>query len=139
MKWTSKDWSSAGYLLNSRGPFSGIFQWVASTNWALEFTDALVIWGLTLIGLLLILGLFSNWAAAAAGVFLLLVYFSNPPWPGVNAIPGEGSFLIVNKNLVELGAALILFFFPSYQLAGLDSLLSPWLDRSPKGAQIHGR
>lgn len=139
MKLTSEGWTSAGYLLNSRGPFRGIFQGVAATGWLLDFTDSLVSWGLTLVGLFLILGLCWKWAAAGAAVFLAVVYLANPPWPGVNTIPGEGSFLIVDKNLVELGATLMLFYFGGTRVAGLDYLIVPWVERSEKGADPDGR
>jgi len=37
--------------------------------------------------------------------------------------PGEGSYIIVNKNLIEAGALYVLYLFPTSQLIGLDRLI----------------
>ena len=59
-------------------------------------------WGLTLVGACLILGLFTRLASLAGIGFILLFYLCNPPFVGYfYSIPTEGSYLIVNKNLVE--------------------------------------
>jgi hypothetical protein len=54
-------------------------------------------------GSCLILGLFTRLASLGGIGFLLLFYLANPPFVGYfYALPSEGSYLIVNKNLVEL-------------------------------------
>jgi thiosulfate dehydrogenase [quinone] large subunit len=56
--------------------------------------------------------------------FILLFYFATPPFVGYfYTVPSEGSYLIVNKNLVELGALLVIFFTRSGLFAGLDRLV----------------
>ena len=63
-------------------------------------------WGLTLVGACLILGLFTRLASLAGIGFILLFYLCNPPFVGYfYSIPSEGSYLIVNKNLVETARA----------------------------------
>ena len=75
--------------------------------------DLIMAYGLTLIGLALILGLYTRLATIGALFLLLLFYLSNPPWIGVRDVAGEGNYLIVNKNLVEFAAAWLLLVFPS--------------------------
>ena len=64
---------------------------------------SITMWRLTVVGACLILGLFTRLASLAGIAFLLMFYLCNPPFIGYfYAIPTEGSYLIVNKNLVEL-------------------------------------
>ena len=77
-------------------------------------------WGLTLIGTALILGLFNRSAALAGILLLLLYYFSHPAWIGLEYMfPSEGSYFIVSKNVVEMFALLLLYYFPTGDMAGL--------------------
>jgi thiosulfate dehydrogenase (quinone) large subunit len=113
-------WSSRSYLLDSKGFLSGFFAWIANNEAVLKIADLLNQWGLTLIGLALVLGLF-NRLATMAGIFLLLLYYlSHPAWIGLEYLfPSEGNYFIVNKNVVEIFALLLLYFFPSGEMAGL--------------------
>ncbi|MEE3301924.1 MAG: DoxX subfamily, partial [Candidatus Neomarinimicrobiota bacterium] len=38
--------------------------------------------------------------------------------------PGEGSYIIVNKNLIEACALWVLYVFPTGHIIGLDRLLA---------------
>ena len=77
-----------------------------------------------LIGLALLLGIFVRPAAIAGAIMLFLYYIAAPPLPGLTyAIPAEGSYLIVNKILVELGAMLVVIGFPTAHQVGLDRLI----------------
>jgi thiosulfate dehydrogenase (quinone) large subunit len=122
VKIASSGWSAAGYLNVVPGPFSGFFQKIVSNPSLLQACDILMKYGLAVIGLCLILGLFSRLAALGAVFMLAMFYLSNPPWLGVHSMGGEGSYLIVNKNLVELSAALVLASFPVGRILGFDSL-----------------
>ena len=128
-KLTNPGWSAAGFLNQSRGPLSGLFRWMASDPGVLGNVNLLNKWGLTAIGLGLIVGLFTR-AAAGAGLFVvLLFYFCNPPFVGYfYSIPTEGSYLVVNKNMVEAAALAVIRVTPSGQLLGLDRL---WRRRYP--------
>src|SRR5215216_5794283 len=104
-KLTSPTWSAVGYMRASRGPFAGFFKWIASQPQLLDNTNLITMYGLTLVGVLLILSLFTRLASLAGIGFILLFYLCNPPFVGYfYTIPTEGSYLIVNKNLVELCA-----------------------------------
>lgn len=88
-----------------------------------ELIDWMVKWGLTLIGLCLMLGLFTPFAALAAALQLAMFYFATPPWPGLPPLTAEGHYLYVNRNLIELIAALILLTTQAGRWAGLDYYL----------------
>ena len=117
-------WSSDGYLLDSQGWFSGIFHWLASNESLLKFSDTLNEWGLLIIGLCLIVGLFEKIAAIGGIILIGLYYLSHPPFIGLTfAAPGEGSYLIINKNVIEMAALAVLFYFPSSRIIGVDRLI----------------
>lgn len=118
-------WTSAGFLADSQGPLSGLFIWLASDPGRLTVVDMLNQWGLTLIGLGMILGVFSRFATCMAAVLLTLYYLGTPPWPGIESTaPAEGSYLIVNKTLIELAAVIVLWLFPTGRQVGFDAYLT---------------
>jgi thiosulfate dehydrogenase [quinone] large subunit len=123
-KLTNPYWTSAGYLQESQGWFSEQFANLANNESLLALADNLNQWGLLLIGLALLLGVFTRTAAFAGVVALALYYLAAPPFPGLEyAMPAEGSYLIVNKILVELAALLVILGFPTAHRIGLDRLL----------------
>lgn len=133
-KLTAPSWSAAGYLRQARGPFAGWFKWLASQPDLLANADLITMWGLTLVGLLLILGLFTRLASLGGIGFLVMFYLCNPPFVGYfYSIPTEGSYLVVNKNLVELCALIVILMTGSGRFAGFDrivhTLLAPRLAR----------
>ena len=129
-KLSSPAWSAAGYLKQSRGPFADLFKWLASQPNLLANADLITMWGLTLVGLFLILGLFTRLASLAGIGFILLFYLCNPPFLGYfYSIPTEGSYLIVNKNLVELAALVVILVSGSGRFAGLDRILHALFSR----------
>jgi len=132
-KLTSPSWSSAGYLRQARGPFAGLFRWLASEPNLLANADLITMWGLTVVGLLLMLGLFTRLASLAGIGFLVLFYVANPPFIGYfYSIPTEGSYLIVNKNLVELCALVVILMTGSGRFAGLDRIVHGVFVRRPR-------
>lgn len=90
----------------------------------LKFTDTMTIVGLTALGTLLILGLFTRFAALAAAFMLFNFYLAMPPLPGVPELPGPEHSFIVNKNLIEVFALLAIAAIPSGMWFGLDRVLS---------------
>lgn len=96
----------------------------------LEKADTITMYGLTLCGALMVVGLFSRLASLGAAGFLLLFYLSMPPWPGLPPAPiAEGTYLIVNKNMVELIACLMLATAPTGVWGGLDALIRGLITR----------
>jgi thiosulfate dehydrogenase (quinone) large subunit len=121
VKIVNPDWSSFGYLMDSKGIFAGLFQRLATHQGVLQAVDYLNMYGLFLIGLGLIVGLFTR-LSTICGILLLSFYFlSHPPLAGIQyIIPQEGSYLLVNKTLIEIFALCVLLVFPTGQQAGLD-------------------
>jgi thiosulfate dehydrogenase [quinone] large subunit len=114
-------WTSAGFLADAQWLFKGTFLRLAADPGALAVVDALNAWGLTAIGLGLMLGVLTRTATVAGMVLLLLYYIVAPPFIGyATAMPAEGSYLWVNKVLVELAALLVLLAFPTGAEFGLD-------------------
>lgn len=117
-------WTSASYLLESKGPFAGFFHYLANHPSVLKVVDPVNVWALILIGLALLCGLLSQVASIGGMLLLLLYYLCTPPFVGYHySIPMEGSYLIVNKVLIELAALYVLTTFPTSQLIGLDRLV----------------
>lgn len=116
-------WTSAGYLAGSQWWFKGLFLNIAASPTAVTLVDYLNMWGLTLIGLGLVLGLFTRPATWAGIVLLALYYIAAPPFGYAYDMPTEGSYLIVNKILIELGALLVLLAYPTGRAFGLDRFL----------------
>ena len=128
-KLSSPNWSAAGFLLQSRGPFSPLFRSLAVEP-MLSRVNFLNEWGLTLIGLGLIVGCFTRLASASGLLVILLFYLCNPPFVGYfYSVPTEGSYLIVNKNLVEAAALAVILATNSGRVAGLDRIIHALLHR----------
>jgi len=116
-------WSSLAFLAESKWILAGVAQWITSNQEVLNTVDFLNTWGLIAIGLGLILGLFTRWAAIAGTVLLALYYLFLPPFIGMEtAAPQEGNYLIVNKNLIEAVMLLLIAVSPAARKFGLDTL-----------------
>ena len=78
----------------------------------------------------------ADFDAAVAGIVLLLLYYiAAPPFAGYTyAMPTEGSYLVVNKILIEAAALLLLIAFPTRSLFGVDRLFA-W-NRSARPANL---
>ena len=123
-KLSNPDWSSVGFLLDSKWIFSGLFQNMASNPSVLNTVDFLNMWGLVAIGLGLILGFLARPAIIGGIILLSFYYISHPPFVGITyAMPSEGSYLWVNKNLIELFALAVLYVFPTSCIIGIDRFL----------------
>ena len=130
LKITDPNWTAAPFLAESRWLLSGFFQWVAATPWALSAANFLNAWGLTAIGLGLMLGALTRSAACGGIALLALYYVANPSLIAIN--PGamsEGNYLLIDKNLVILAGLVVVLLFPTGRIFGLDRLIGPLLTR----------
>lgn len=109
-------WSSGGFLIQSNWIFSDIFIALANSPTLITISDFLNIWGQIFIGLGLILGLYSRYAAFSGAILLLLYYVAIPPF--------VESYTFVDRNLLELMGILIIALFPTSHIIGFDGLLS---------------
>ncbi len=126
-------WSSAPYLAGSKWIFAPLFNAMANNPSVVAVIDFINIWGMILIGVGLILGLLTRWAGAG-GVLMLFFYFvAYPPIPGfMFGVPVEGSYLWVNRNLIELFALTVFIFIsPAYHYC-LDRLIARWKEEKAR-------
>ena len=124
VKLINPNWSSVGYLLDSEGFMRSFFVSLSSDPALVNILDIFNIWGLILIGLGLILGFLSRTACIFGIALLAMYYLSHPPFVGLRyAVPSEGSYLIINKTLIEMLALVVLFVFPSSKYIGIDRFI----------------
>ena len=115
-------WSSAAYLKAATGPLRR-----CSTGWATRRGSARSISrlrvALVAVGLSLMLGLFTQAGCSGAlgAARDVLPVGDSDGRPEARA---EGTYLLVNKNLIEACAVLVLFAFRTGRIAGLDRLWS---------------
>jgi uncharacterized membrane protein YphA (DoxX/SURF4 family) len=116
-------WTARPFLEGSRWIFGDLFRWMISGNTGMWIIDTINAYGLTLIGIALIAGLFTRLALWGGVSLLLMYYLAYPPFGGFSyGAPSEGSYLIVNKNMVELVAMILLSFMDPGRYFGLDML-----------------
>jgi len=117
------NWTSYGFLSESKWLLSGFAHWVISNKGVLNWVDFLNTWGLIAIGLGLVLGLFCRIAAISGALLLFMYYVNNPPLTGLEySLPSEGNYLIVNKTLIESMSLVVIAVFSSHLDFGLESL-----------------
>jgi uncharacterized membrane protein YphA (DoxX/SURF4 family) len=98
---------------------------VVPKTWGMiDYLDWSTRWFLTVVGVLLMVGLFTRFSCFAAAGFLLLTYLTHMPLPWLPTPPNqEGTYLFVNKNIIEMVALLALMTTRSGKWAGLDGLV----------------
>jgi len=126
------NWSSISYLLNSSGPLAGIFRGLASYQFLVYLIDYAMIFGLTIIGIALFVGISSRMAAFAGSFLLFLFYISNPPLTANPIGYGvEGHYLIINKNFIELLTLILIAFVPGSWFFSIDNIRSKKTEEKP--------
>lgn len=108
------NWSAAGYL-NGAKTFTGFYQWLASPD-ILPITNFLNEWGLTLIGLSLILGVFVRLSSVLGAAMMVLYYFPILTFPKI----GANSYL-VNEHIVYALALLFMGAVGAGRVWGLEN------------------
>lgn len=122
-------WSAKIYLSGSRWIFSDIFHAMAASDSLMKIIDFLNIWGLILIGLFLFIGLFVRWSSLAGALLLIMYFAAYPPIPGYTfGAVAEGSYLWVNKILIELVLLIVFIALPADIFYGIDRLIKQWKD-----------
>lgn len=117
------DWTSFGYLASAQGPFKSFFAALTSET-LLPWVDTMNWLALVFVGISLLLGIFDKAGALVGMGLLALYYLAHPSLPGLPQLNTEGSYWIVNKNLIELVACYILFLQPTGRIFGLARVFS---------------
>lgn len=96
-----------------------------------QFLDVAVTYGLTAIGLCLLVGFCTRLAAIGGALFLVSVLLTQPPWPTIYPPAPEvvGHALIVDKNFVEMMALFLLATTAVGRWGGLDFFVYHWLGK----------
>ena len=98
-------------------------------NSFLKWLDKFIPWFDTVVGVLLIVGLFSRIASLAAAIFLASVILTQPPW-----IPGtEPTYFY----FIELAALMVIFSTSAGRMGGLDFFFSNPKRTEPEPLEIH--
>ncbi len=94
----------------------------------MEQINAAVTFGLTAIGLCLMLGFCTPLAALGGAAFMCFVVMTQPAFPGVYPPDPNivGHALLVNKDFVEMVALLVIAATSAGRWGGLDFFLSRW-------------
>lgn len=108
-------WTAGSFLFQANWLFQDIFHFIAETPAVLKIIDVMNIYGLILIGIGLILGLWSKTAAYFGALLLLFYYIAIPPFMNYQ--------LFIDKNIVELLALLIIALFNTSEIIGIDRIV----------------
>ena len=113
--WTSKAYLSSAELLKP------LFQWLSSDE-MINLVDNLNIFSLMVVGLSLLLGYFERLGIVFGICLLIMYYMAHPALPGASQVGTEGSYWIINKNLIEAAALFVLYHIPTSTYFGLNLL-----------------
>lgn len=119
---SAEDWTAAGFLSHLEGPLADYFASLAG-NVVVDYLNA---YGLLLIGMALILGIFVRWSAFWGTVIMLLYFLA--------AYPAEHSF-IVEDHIVYAFVLVVLAAIGAGRVWGLDGIIeksefaksNPWI------------
>ena len=123
-KLTTEGWSAARFLQNATGPFASWFQGLAGSG----VVDVLNMWGLTLIGVALILGLLMR-TASFFGIVVMGLYY-------VADFVGNTAHGLIDEHIVY-ASVLVFFLVGGFgHVWGLDALVEHRLDSRTKWIKI---
>lgn len=110
-------WSAAGYLKGAK-TFSFLFQWMLDPS-IISIINFVNEWGLTLLGISLIVGCLVRYSSYAGIALMSLYYLAilDFPYPNAHA-------LIVDEHIIYIAALLALIAFNVGNTWGLDGWLA---------------
>ncbi len=138
-------WDLLDDAQKAKGPITASDWWNPLSWTRIEQINFAVTYGLTAIGLCLMAGLFTRLAAMGGAAFMFFVVLTQPAWPGLYppdpAVVGHA--LLVNKDLVEMVALLVVATTAVGRWGGLDFFLynfitRPFLSRRIQSTQKEG-
>ncbi|MBI2098761.1 MAG: DoxX family membrane protein [Candidatus Wildermuthbacteria bacterium] len=122
------EWSAAGYLNNAK-TFPAFYSWLASPG-ILPITNFINEWGLTLLGVSLLLGIFVRVSSIGGATLMLLYYFPAVEMKTFEFFPqimvpyiGTHSVL-VDEHIVYALALVVLAVFRAGRTWGLEPFIS---------------
>lgn len=113
-------WTAKGYLMSAK-TFPDLYQWLALPQ-NISWVDFLNEWGLTILGVCLILGVFVRLSSIFGAVLMILYYFPVLQFPYIGQ-----HFFLVDDHIIY---ALVLLFFATVG-AGQQWTLANWCAKLP--------
>lgn len=113
----NSSWSSVGYLTNSK-TFAPLYHWFASPV-NIGWVDFINQWGLAVVGIFLILGLWVRYASIGGIVLMVLYYFPTLsfPYAGSNAY-------IIDNHVIFIVIFVVLIAAKAGRYFGIDEYLN---------------
>ena len=108
------EWSARGYLMGAK-TLPQLYSFLASPN-MLPVTNFLNQWGLTIIGISLLVGFLVKYTAPAGALMMILYYFPVLDFP----MAGEHSY-IVDEHIIYAAAFLVLWVTNAGTAWGVDA------------------
>jgi len=105
-------WSAAGYLEGAKN-FAGFYDFFLTPG-MLPVTNFMNAWGITLIGVSLVLGVCVRWSSIA-GILLMVLYYFVLPFPQQDI-----HSYVVDSHFINAVAFFILFSFDAGRVWGLE-------------------
>jgi thiosulfate dehydrogenase [quinone] large subunit len=121
-------WSSAGFIRAATGPLGRLARAAADAG-LVPWIDRAIMIGLIAVGVSLILGLLTRVGCGGGLLLLATFYLTAIPTAGLPQAGAEGTYLLVNKTLIEALAVLALLAFGTGRIAGLDRW---WAERGAR-------
>jgi thiosulfate dehydrogenase (quinone) large subunit len=117
------NWSAAGYLNNAK-TFPDLYAWFASPG-ILPIINVMNEWGLTLIGVSLLLGIFVRLSSVAGALLMMLYYFPAVEMKALEffpvlTLPHSTTSVLVDSHIIYAVALLILAAFRVGKIWGLE-------------------
>lgn len=130
VKFLQPNWSAALYLEDTQGVFKPMFETLLDNEAMLQAVSQMNQYGLVLVGLALICGAFVKIASWGAILMLLCYTMSHPSFIGVDYMTAmEGSYLWIDKNIIEIVALMVIWIFPTSKRIGVDRFLQKYLGK----------
>ena len=121
---TTPNWSAASFLAGAK-TFPGFYAWFAlpQNSW---WVDPLNAWGITLVGVALLLGVGVRAASLAGAALMILYYFPHYAFP---VVPHG---FIVEEHIIDAAGFILIALLPQAQSFGLAKFMrGTFLGRIP--------
>lgn len=112
----SGNWSAAGFLHGAK-TFNSFYVFLTQPG-LIGVVNFFNEWGLTLLGVSLILGVFVRWSSVFGAVLMVLYYFAS------NAFPSVPNGLVVDDHIIYALILILLAVMGAGRYYGLDSVLA---------------
>jgi|SRR3989344_2364782 len=126
------NFSAAGYLAGAK-TFTGFFHWLATPD-ILPIVNFINVWGLTLLGASLILGIAVK-LSSKLGALLMILY-----WLPLGVVYPNAHSLVVDDHIIYAAALLVLASMSAGRVWGLENWCSnlPICKRNPTFRKLLG-